>query len=86
MWRKLQIVTDYLDIVEKLRPLAEENRHKANSKHRNGNYRTKKGLLGERFKIDIQRVDTFNDASGLKALDFSKSFGQGYDAALESLQ
>ena len=48
-----------------------------------GTTKRKKGYWG---KIDIQRVDTFNDASGLKALDFSKSFGQGYDAALESLQ
>jgi NTE family protein len=63
-----EVVTDYLDIIEKLRPLAEENGHKeeidkfladlAHSRHRDGTYRTRKGLLEGRFKIDkIQRVE-----------------------------
>ena len=56
-----QMVTDYLDIIEKLRLLAEENGHKdevdtflaeiAHSKHRDGSLRNRQGLLEGRFKI-----------------------------------
>jgi NTE family protein len=81
-----EMVTDYLDIIEKLRPLAEENGHKgevdkfladlAHSRHRDGSYRRRQGLLEGRFKIGkIQRteLDEFQDASGLKIFDFSKT-------------
>lgn len=85
------MVTDYLDIIDKIRPVAEENGHKeeidrfladsrkehlAHSRHRDGTHRTREGLLEGRFKIDkIRRVEMkpFKDASGLKALDFSKN-------------
>lgn len=80
-----EMVTDYLDIIEKLRSLAEENGHKdevdrfladvAHSRHRDGSYRKRQGLLEGRFKIGkIQRVEmsAFQDASGLKIFDFSK--------------
>ncbi len=80
-----EMITDYLDIIEKFRPLAEENGHKekvdeflkesAHSKRRDGNYRSRKDLLEGRFKIDkIKRIEmsAFPDASGLKIFDFSK--------------
>ncbi|MDP9288715.1 MAG: hypothetical protein M3P08_11030 [Thermoproteota archaeon] len=69
----------------KTSPLAEENGHKdevdtflaeiAHSKHRDGSYRTRQGLLEGRFKIGkIQRIEmsAFQDACGLKIFDFSK--------------
>jgi NTE family protein len=106
--KSAEMVTDYLDIIEKLRPLAEENGHKeeidkfladsrkehlAHSRNRYGIRRRRERLLEGRFKIDTQRIEMkpFNDASGLKALDFSRTtieelIGQGYDAALKALQ
>lgn len=79
-------VTDYLDTIEKIRSLAKENDHKnevdkflaviAHSRHRDGSHRRRQGLQGGRFKIrKIQRIEPspFQDASGLKIFDFSKT-------------
>jgi NTE family protein len=62
-----EMVTDYLDIIEKLRVLAEENGHKeevdkflmglARSKHRNGEHRKRQDLLEGRFDIKIKRIE-----------------------------
>lgn len=81
-----EMITDYLDIIEKLLPLAEENGHKkeidkflasfAHSKHRDGNHRKREELLKGRFKIGkIHRIEmsAFQDAAGLKIFDFSKN-------------
>ncbi len=98
-----EMVTDYLDIIEKLRPLAEENGHKdevhkflaepALSKHRDGSLRKRQELLKGRFKVDeIKRIEmgSFQDASGLKIFDFSKTtirelIAQGEEDALAQL-
>ena len=80
-----EMITDYLDIIGKLRLLAEENGNKekvdkflkefAHSKHRDGSQRMRQDLLKGRFKIDkIQRIEmsAFPDTSSLKIFDFSK--------------
>ena len=80
-----EMITDYLDIIEKLLSLAEENGHKeevnnflaklAKSRHRDGNLRKRLDLLKGRFKIEkIHKIEMspFQDASGLKIFDFSK--------------
>lgn len=80
-----EMITDYLEIIEKLLPLAEENGHKnevdkflaglAKSRHRDGSHRRKQELLEGRFKIGkIQKIEmsAFQDASGLKIFDFSR--------------
>lgn len=79
-----EMVTDYLDIIEKLRVLAEKNGHKeqvdkfltglARSKHRNGDHRKRQDLLEGRFNIKIKRIEISElaDASGLKIFDFSR--------------
>lgn len=79
------MITDYLDIIEMLLPLAEQNGHKekvekflseaAHSKHRDGRPRQRNELLEGRFKIDkIHRIKmkAFQDASALKIFDFSR--------------
>ncbi len=81
-----EMITDYLDIIEKLRLLAEENGHKekvdeflaefAHSKSRDGSHRRRQDLIKGRFKIDkIHRIEMSElpDASSLKIFDFSKN-------------
>ena len=84
--KNTEIVTDYLEIIDKLRPFAEENGHKgdvdkflssfAHSKHRDGKQRTRRELLEGRFKIGkIHRLEmsAFQDAAGLRIFDFSRN-------------
>ena len=84
--KNAEMVTDYLEIIDKLLPLAEENGHgleikkfleeEAESKHRSGLHRRRKGLIEGRFKVNqISRIEmaSFDDAAGLKIFDFSQN-------------
>jgi NTE family protein len=84
--KNAELVTDYLDIIEKLRQMAEKDGHrdeiekflesKAVSKHRDGTHRKKADLLKGRFRVNkITRIEIapFENASGLKIFDFSQN-------------
>ena len=84
--KNAELVTDYLDIIQKLRQMAEKHGHrdeiekfletKAVSKHRDGTHRKKADLLKGRFRVNkITRIEIapFENASGLKIFDFSQN-------------